>query len=437
MPDASANSRDTVGALDRLRPNGPAGRRRRMPQQLVKLEGHFIDRRILSQVLDTVERRGAVWEISELTIGRTRKDKSIGLLNISAPDDAGLQAVLQEIALLGVQPIEPRPAHLELAPADGVLPGRFYATTNLPTEVFIHGRWLPVKGTEMDLAIVVDPAGMTAHTVPMADVGAGQSVVVGDAGVRVRYPERDKEDAVFRFMASAVSAEKPKRPLMQRVVQAARRVKASGRKILLVGGPAIVHTGAGPVVEKLIRDGWIDVLFAGNALAAHDIESALYGTSLGVSLGTNASVQEGHAHHLWAINRIRAAGSIAAAVEEGTLTKGIMYTCVTCPVSFVLAGSIRDDGPLPDVVTDVLDAQRAMRSHIPGIGMAIMVGTTLHAIATGNLLPADVETVCVDVNPAVVTKLQDRGSHQSLGIVMDAASFLEQLAAGLNHNGPA
>lgn len=402
-----------------------------MPEQQVKLEGHFIDHQILSQVLDTVARLGGSYEIVTLTIGRTRRDKSSGVLNIEAPDDATLQSLLRSLARLGAEPVIPLPVRCEAAPADGVLPDRFYATTNLPTEVLVNGRWLPVAGPEMDLAISVEESVQKSYTVPMADVRAGQLVVVGTQGVRVSYPPRDHGDDAFRFMASAVSAEKPKRPLLQRIVQAAQRVKAAGDKILLVGGPAIIHTGAGPVLERLIRKGWVDVLFAGNALAAHDIESALYGTSLGVPVAGHPPGQEGHAHHLWAINRIRKAGSIAQAVAEGTLNQGVMHACITRPIPFVLAGSIRDDGPLPDVITDVLSAQRTMRSHIPGVGMAIMVGTTLHAIATGNLLPARVVTVCVDVNPAVVTKLQDRGSHQSLGIVMDAASFLEQLADGL------
>jgi lysine-ketoglutarate reductase/saccharopine dehydrogenase-like protein (TIGR00300 family) len=402
-----------------------------MPEQHVKLEGHFIDRPVLSQVLDTVERFGGTYEIVELQIGRTRKDESCAVLCINAPDEAVLQSVLQNLAMLGVEPVMPKPARWEPAPADGVLPDRFYATTNLPTEVFVKDRWLSVAGEEMDLAIVLDQAMQNAWTVPMADVEAGQRVVIETEGVRVSYPPQKNDRGHFRFMESAVSAEKPKRPLLQHIVHAARRIKDAGGKILLVGGPAIIHTGAGPILEKLLRDGWIDVLFAGNALAAHDIEAALYGTSLGVPVGGDPPEREGHAHHLWAINRIRRAGSIAKAVEHGVLTKGVMHACISRAIPFVLAGSIRDDGPLPDVVTDVLEAQRIMRRHVEDVGMAIMIGTTLHAVATGNLLPASVVTICVDVNPAVVTKLRDRGSRQSLGIVMDAASFLEHLVGGL------
>jgi lysine-ketoglutarate reductase/saccharopine dehydrogenase-like protein (TIGR00300 family) len=260
-------------------------------------------------------------------------------------------------------------------------------------------------------------------------------VVVGEQGVRVRTLAPESTSPEFRFMASEVSAEKPKGPLLHRVLRTMRRVREEGKKILLVGGPAIVHTGAGPILEKLIHDGWVDILFAGNALAAHDIEQALLGTSLGVPVDSSSPLPAGHAHHLWAINAIRREGSIAAAVESGLLKKGVMHACVRRGVPFVLAGSIRDDGPLPDVITDGLAAQQAMRRYVPAVGMAIMVGTTLHSVATGNLLPARVFTVCVDINPGAVTKLQDRGSRQSIGIVMDAASFLEQLAAGLKAGG--
>lgn len=401
----------------------------------IRLQGHLIDDFILSRALDAIDGLGGRHEILSLSIGRTRNDPSLAVIRIAAPNGQTLAQILRRVTELGAETIEPVPAGLEAAPADGALPDRFYATSNLPTKILVDGKWLPVAGEEMDLAVVVASDRLSAHSVPMAQVRAGDLVVVGEEGVQVEPPPRDADPDAFRFMASEVSAEKPKRPLLRRVVRTLRRVKAEGKKVLLVGGPAIIHTGAGPVLEKLIRQGWIDILFAGNALAVHDIEQALLGTSLGVPVSDNAVVRAGHAHHLWAINAIRRAGSIAAAVGSGLLHRGVMHACVQRRIPYVLAGSIRDDGPLPDVVTDVMAAQQAMRDLVPGVGMAIMVGSTLHAVATGNLLPARVFTVCVDINPGVVTKLQDRGSRQSVGIVMDAASFLEQLANGLESQG--
>lgn len=403
----------------------------------IRLQGHLIDDFILSRVLDAIGSLGAGHEIRSLTIGQTRSELSTAVIRIVAPDREVLAQVLRRVAELGAEALEPVPARLEPAPADGVLPERFYASSNLPTQILVNDQWLPVAGEEMDLAVVVAADRRSARAVPMADVRAGELAVVGEEGVRVEPPPRDADPQAFRFMASEVSAEKPKGPLMQRVVRTLRRVKGEGKRVLLVGGPAVIHTGAGAVLERLIQEGWVDILFAGNALAVHDIEHALFGTSLGVPVSEDAAVREGHAHHLWAINAVRRAGSIAAAVETGLLRRGVMHACVRRTVPFVLAGSIRDDGPLPDVVTDAVAAQKAMRGLIPGVGMAIMVGSTLHAVATGNLLPARVFTVCVDINPGAVTKLQDRGSRQSVGIVMDAASFLEQLAAGLQEPGAA
>ncbi|APG28902.1 TIGR00300 family protein [Syntrophotalea acetylenivorans] len=401
-----------------------------MEQQVV-LRGHLIDDQILSRVLDAIGSLGAEHEIEKLSVGRTRQDCSEVLLRITAPTSEVLAEVLERIAVLGAEPVEFLPARLQPAPGDGVLPKHFYATTNLPTKVLVAGHWLSVTEEEMDLALVVSPELDRVRALPMTAVKAGDQVVVGEQGVRVSYPPRVSGEHSFRFMSSSVSAEKPKSPLLQQVVAAVRRIKQANKKVLLVGGPAIVHTGAGPLLEELIRQGWVDVLFAGNALAAHDIEQALFGTSLGVPVCGDRPSRSGHAHHLWAINSIREAGSIKGAVTSGVLNRGIMHACVTHQIPFVLAGSIRDDGPLPEVVTDVLVAQEAMRQQLSGVGLAFMIGTTLHAIATGNLLPARVFTVCVDINPGVVTKLHDRGSRQSLGIVMDAASFLEQLARGL------
>lgn len=400
-------------------------------EEKIRVRGDLIDGHLLSSLVDEVAAVGARCEVLSMELGQQRDAASEALLKISAIDRDSLKVAMSRALKLGAEPVDAVPAKFEPAPADGVLPDAFYATTNLYTEVFVDGDWIAVDKEEMDLAVILEGGAKRAKALPMADVMQGDLVLVGEDGVRTEPLAKDGDDETFRFMSSEVSAEKPKGYLLNQVVEAMRRVKDEGKKILFVGGPAIIHTGAGPVLEGLIREGWVDLLFAGNALAVHDIEQALLGTSLGIPLGGNKPSRGGHLHHLWAINAIRRAGSIPQAVESGLLRGGVMHACIEQRVPYVLAGSIRDDGPLPDVVTDVIEAQKMMRSFVPGIGMAIMLGTTLHAVATGNLLPARVYTVCVDINPGTVTKLRDRGSRQSLGIVMDVASFLEELRAGL------
>ena len=317
---------------------------------------------------------------------------------------------------------------MQSAPRDGVLPDVFYASTNLQTHVLVNGRWLKVANAEMDCALVVARNRRSARCLRMHRLSKRDSVVVGHKGIRVEAPAREAgSKEAFGFMSSAVSSEKPKHLIIREVAEAMHAEKKRGGKILFVGGPAIVHTGAGPQLEALIRLGLVDVLFAGNALAAHDIESSIFGTSLGVSLKSGSPVEHGHEHHLRAINRVRGAGSIAAAVKRGLIPSGVMRACVEKKVPFILSGSIRDDGPLPDVIVDMQKAQDAMREHLPNVGIAVMVGTTLLSIATGNMLPAAVKTICVDINPAVVTKLADRGTFQAIGLVTDAESFLRQL----------
>ena len=320
-------------------------------------------------------------------------------------------------------------AKTAVADLDGVFPEGFYATTNFDTEVSVGGVWLRVEAIEMDVGIRIDAAG--AQAVPMHRVRAGDHFVIGEEGVRIDEPPRGPDGERFRFMASSVSSERLKARLISDVARAMKAARSGGQKILFVGGPAIVHGGTGPLLEQLVRDGWIDVLFAGNALAAHDLESAMFGTSLGIDLEGGSGVPHGHQHHLRAINRVRRAGSIAQAVAEGLVTRGIMHACVTKPIPFVLAGSIRDDGPLPDVHTDVVQAVDAMRALTHDVGVAIIVATTLHGVATGNLLRAGVATFCVDASAETVIKLVDRGTHQAVGIVTDCAYFLSELARAL------
>lgn len=329
-------------------------------------------------------------------------------------------------------PMSPDDAAVAVAELDGVFPEGFYATTNLPTEVRIGGAWVKVEDIEMDVGVRL--AGGRAEACAMHAVRKGDAIVVGDAGVRIVVPGATAtatDTEAFRFMSSGVSTERPKARLVAEVADAIRAAHAAGGKVLFVGGPAIVHSGSAPVLERLIRAGWIDVLFAGNALAAHDIEAAMYGTSLGLHLERGASVPHGHQHHLRAINRVRRAGSIARAVQEGLVTRGIMHACITTPIPFVLAGSIRDDGPLPDVITDTVAAADAMRERVRGVSVAIIVATTLHGIATGNMLPASVATFCVDTDADTVIKLVDRGTQQAVGIVTDCEYFLGELGRAL------
>ncbi len=393
----------------------------------VELRGHIIDSGIFSRVLGFLtDHEESTYTIDEVTIGQHKDEESVARLTVEAQDDAVLEELLDKLREFGAVVASDADALLEPAPADGVLPDDFYATTNLQTEVRVAGEWRAALLPEMDCAIVVD--GPAPRTVAPSDVKRGDPVVVGHGGVRVHVPARSRKRAVFEFMSSAVSSEKPKESLILEVARELIGVRRAGKRVLLVGGPAIVHTGAGHYLAEMIRDGIIDALYAGNALAVHDIESQFYGTSLGVDLDGAFPVEEGHVHHLRTVNRIRALGGIRAAIDRGVLRGGIMYEAYRKNIPVVLAGSIRDDGPLPDVITDVVEAQRAMRRHVPEIGMALMVCTLLHSIAVGNLLPATCKTISVDINPASVTKLTDRGSTQTIGLVMDAASFLRGLA---------
>jgi len=321
----------------------------------------------------------------------------------------------------------------EAAPADGLFPDDFYSTTNLDTQVMIDGHWVAVQYPEMDCAIVVDFARGSARTTPHSEVHKGDQVVVGHLGVRVLPLERPRrQPQVFAFMGSSVSSEKPKSLLIKEIAEQLQEIRRRAGRTLVVAGPVLVHTGMRGRLVRLIEEGYVHGLFAGNGLATHDIECALFGTSLGVSLAEGVPLEGGHEHHLRAVNRIRQAGSIPAAVEQGILTSGIMYACVRQGVKYVLAGSIRDDGPLPDVITDVVRAQEAMRTVVrDGVDLVMILSSMLHGIATGNLLPARVTTVCVDISPAVVTKLTDRGSFQTIGLVMDVEGFLRELSADL------
>ena len=397
--------------------------------ETVEITGHLMDTGILSRVLDDIREYEGDYVIDRFDVGHDAHDTSHAVITVSAEDDDALQRLLMRLQTRGVNQVDPGVASVTEADRDGVFPDHFYSTTNLVTRVRLDGKWLMVDNPEMDCGLVYDDAGESprVYTLPMADVKAGMKVVCGADGIKVTIPLQESGGGSFGFMESDVSSEKPQAVLVRQVAEGMREAKAQGKKVLWVGGPGVVHTGAAPAMVAMVNAGFVDVLFAGNALATHDIESALYGTSLGVDLSKGSGVEHGHEHHIRAINRIRAAGGIGAAVEQGILTQGVMHACVKHGVEYVLAGSIRDDGPLPDVITDAIAAQKAMLKGVEGVSVALMIATALHSIATGNLLPASTKTVCVDINPAVVTKLADRGTFQAIGLVTDVEPFFVEL----------
>jgi lysine-ketoglutarate reductase/saccharopine dehydrogenase-like protein (TIGR00300 family) len=398
-----------------------------MATETIELRGHIIDSLILPRVWDAIMDLGGNFDVEEMRVGRSKTEPSYARMRVIAPDDATLEALLSELQQLGATIVRQREAQTERVELAGVLPDAFYSTTNLPTQVYVAGRWLDVEDIEMDVAIVIDRGAGRAFCRPMHEVQVGDEVVVGHGGIKVTPLERARSREVFGFMQSAVSSERAKVLAIQEVARQMKATRNEGKKILLVLGPAVIHTGAGKYVAELIRRGYVQVIFGGNAIITHDVESAMFGTSLGVNLTSGEPVEHGHRHHLRAINAVRRAGSLQRAVELGLISEGITYEAMQHGVELVLAGSIRDDGPMPGVITDMVVAQREMRRAVRGVGMAVMVASMLHAIATGNLLPASVHTVMVDINPAVVTKVADRGTTQAAGLVTDAELFLREL----------
>ncbi len=398
-----------------------------MATETIEVHGHIVDSLILAKILDTIVDAGADYELLDVQIGKTNRDTSRVRIAVTTDDPHLLEALLDDLRVHGANRIVHREARSEQAEIDGVLPAGFYSTTNLETDVLVGGAWTQVENPEMDCGLVVLPDGRV-RSIPMHRVRAGDRIVVGHDGVRVHAPDRLEMPGGFEFMGSEISSEKPKALLIRQVAERIRTARDGGGKVLLVAGPAVIHTGAGPDIAALVEAGWIHCLFTGNGFATHDLESNVLGTSLGIGVADGAPVEGGHANHVRVINEIRRHGSIAAAVDAGLVDGGVMHACVRAGVPFVLAGSVRDDGPLPDTITDVTAAADAMRAQIPGTRVALMLATTLHAIATGNVLPASVETFCVDINQAVVTKLADRGSHQAVGIVTDIGVFVRQLA---------
>lgn len=397
-----------------------------MEVEEIVLEGHVIDSWILPRVLDVIMDLEGDFEFLDFRVGKRKTERSYVRMLIKGRDQDHLNKLLSELREFGASLPQMEALRIEAATADGVLPPDFYSTTNHPTFVNLKGSWAEVSDIEMDCAIVVEGGG--ARCLPMGQVKKGDRVVVGNRGVRVVPPERPREPTgIFEFMTSTASSEKPVGTVVSRLAREMWELRERGAKVVAVVGPAVVHTGAAPSLAWMIRHGFVGCILAGNALAVHDVESALFGTSLGTEIATGRRHEGGHRHHLMAINEVRSAGSIGKAVETGVVKKGIMYECIRKNVPFVLAGSIRDDGPLPEVIVNVMEAQQKMREALRGAELVLMFSTMLHSIAVGNLLPSTVRTVCVDISSSAVTKLSDRGSAQVLGIVSDVGILLPSL----------
>src|SRR2546428_4452666 len=383
---------------------------------------------MLPQVMDLIMDLGGNFTVEELRVGQHKTDPSICRMEVYAETAELLDRIVQRARALGATAEHEQPVRVDKVAHEGVFPEGFYSTSNLPTEVLVDSRWIPVENIEMDAAIAVDRKAGRAWCIVFQDAKPGMEVVIGHQGVRVTPLERSRQTEIFSFMGSEVSAEKPKKVLISGIAKEMHQIRESGGRIVVVAGPAVVHTGAGRDLSRLIELGFVPVLFAGNALAVHDVEAALLGTALGINVESGEPSEHGHEHHMRAINPERAAGGVRQVVQSGQLTTGVMKSAIDHGVDIVLAGSVRDDGPLPDVITDMIEAQQRMRSALAGVRMALMLSTMLHSIATGNMLPAGVRTVCVDINPAAVTKLADRGSWPSICLVTDVEAFLRELA---------
>ncbi|MDM7911999.1 MAG: TIGR00300 family protein [Methanotrichaceae archaeon] len=390
----------------------------------IEMEGHLIDSLILTKVLDKIMDMGGEFEIKNFQIGQKKNDTSYVQITVMGDDDAHLDRILLELHALGARLVEMEDVKTAIAPGDMVVPRGFYSTTNHPTYVRYNGSWVEVENNHMDCLIVLKDG--RAVCTPIGHIKKGDRVVVGTSGVKVVPPARPRERSLFGFMSNEVSSERPSCELVRQLAAEIVRTKRGKGRIAVVCGPAVIHTGAAPSLARLIRDGYVDVLLAGNAVAVHDIERQLFGTSLGMNCAGNA-ISGGHRNHLYAISEIMASGSIKNAIAEGKLKGGIMYEAIMKGITYILAGSIRDDGPLPEVITDTVKAKDAMDKALRGVEMTIMLGTMLHSIAVGNLLPSFVKTICVDINPSTVTKLMDRGSAQAIGLVTDIGTFLPQL----------
>jgi len=389
----------------------------------IEVRGHLIDSLILTKIFDGVMDLGGEFEVKKIQIGKKKKDESYVKILVIGNNQKHLDTILQLVYREGATAKIQKEVTLKPASKNFVMPDNFYSTTNNNTQIFLKSKWIKVDNMMMDKCIVVK--GNKAKCVPILDVRKGDKIVVGEEGLRITPPKRPREGMnVFQFMGGSSSSERPTQHIAKKVAQDIYKTRKLGGKIIFVGGPAIIHTGAADSVSTLIKLGYINAILAGNALAVHDIENATLGTSLGMNIHDGTLAVRGYRNHMQTINSVFKAGSISKMVRSKKLTKGIMYECVKKNIPYVLAGSIRDDGPLPDVITDITVAQKKYKEVLKNANMVIMASTMLHSIATGNMLPADVKIIIVDINQPTVTKLMDRGTWQALGIVSDVGAFL-------------
>ena len=401
---------------------------RTMVHETVVMEGHLIDSDVLRRAMNAIVEEGGTFEIIDFKVGRTNDDASRAVLDVRAKDAAALDQVLEHLSYFGATTLT-GDAHWAEAEADGIIPDDFYATTNFDTFVRIEGRWVAVAGQKMDCALVRRAEQPTC--VKQRLVLKGELVALRGVGIRVKPPERSRGYSMFGFMSNDISAEINKGIAISSTAREMKRTRQAGEKIVVVAGPAVVHSGGDNALGRLVRDGWVDVLLSGNAFATHDLEKAIVGTSLGVCQMSGKSVEGGSRNHLFAINAVNRTGGIRQAMETGLVKSGVMFEVVKRGIPFVLAGSIRDDGPLTDVITDIRDAQVAYSNALVGAGVCLMLASALHSIAVGNLLPVAVRTVCVDMTESVPVKLGNRGTMQAIGLVTDVGYFLERLESEL------
>ncbi len=404
-----------------------------MQERTVELQGHIIDSGTMQRAFGIVMDLGGDFEVERFDVGKHKDSESYCRLRVRASEAATLQSILHELHQIGATLADPADVTLEAAPADKVVPSGFYSTTNHPTQIRYDGEWIDVEHIEMDCAIVVEPNGPDgsprASTKVLNAIEAGDLVATDESGIKVHPPERPREaEGPFGFMQGGISSERPSESLIREIANAIEETHDRGGTVLAVPGPAVIHSGAGDALASLVRAGYVDAISAGNGFATHDIERNRYGTSLGMDIETMDHPRKGHKHHIYAISEIIRAGGIEPAVESGVLTGGVMYECVENDRDYVIAGSIRDDGPLPDTITDAVAAQNAIREQARDADLVLMLATLLHSVAVGNCLPSTTKVVCVDINPATVTQLIDRGSAQAIGMVTDVGTFVPTLA---------